>query len=84
MRVEWRCACRDSGGQCAVTPGIPEMQLLPADSLVSTQRVRGYTDYPNAFCHVSSKLMKVSKINFTILIVNISQNDKYPFLSERQ
>ena len=46
LRVEWRYACRDSGEQCVVTPGIPEMQSLLADSLVLTQRVRDYTEHP--------------------------------------
>ena len=39
-RVEWRCATRDSGGQCAMTSGISEMQWLSADNLVSLQNVR--------------------------------------------
>ena len=41
LRVEWKCAFGDSGGQYVMTSGIPEMQLLPADSLVSPQNVRG-------------------------------------------
>ena len=41
LRVEWRCASRDSGGQCVMTTGIPVMQWLPADSLVSPQNVSG-------------------------------------------
>ena len=40
-RVEWRCASEDSGGQCAKTSGILEMQELSADSLVLLQSV-GY------------------------------------------
>ena len=39
-RVEWRCACRDSGGQCVMTSGISEMRVLPADSLDSPLNVR--------------------------------------------
>ena len=31
----------DSGGQCVMTPGIPEMQWLSADNLVTTLCVRG-------------------------------------------
>ena len=38
-RVEWRCVSREIGGLCAMTPGIPEMQLLPVDSLISLQNV---------------------------------------------
>ena len=38
-RVEWRCASRDNGGQCVMMTGIPEMQQLSADSLVSPQNV---------------------------------------------
>ena len=30
----------DSGGQCVMTPGTPEMQWLSAGSLVSPQNVR--------------------------------------------
>ena len=40
-RVEWRCATRDSGGQCVMIPGITVMQWWSADSLVSPQSV-GY------------------------------------------
>ena len=40
QRVEWRCASRDSGGECAVIPGIPVMQWLSVDSLVLPQNVR--------------------------------------------
>ena len=39
LRVEWRCASRDSGGQCVKTPGTSEMQQLPAHNLVSSQSV---------------------------------------------
>ena len=35
LRVEWKCVFRDNGEQCVMISGIPEMQLLPADSLVS-------------------------------------------------
>ena len=38
--VEWRCASRNSGGQCVMTPGISEMQWLLADNLVLPQTVR--------------------------------------------
>ena len=38
-RVELRYAPRDSGEQCVMTPGTLEMQVLPADSLVSPQNV---------------------------------------------
>ena len=38
-RVEWRCASRDSGGQCVMTTGIPVMQWLPVDSSDSLQNV---------------------------------------------
>ena len=38
-RVEWRCASRTSGGGYVKTSGIPEMQWLSADSLVSPQNV---------------------------------------------
>ena len=31
-RVEWRCASKDGGEQCVMTPGISEMQELCADS----------------------------------------------------
>ena len=41
-RVELRCASRDSGGLCVMTSGVPEMQWLPADSLVSPQNVGCY------------------------------------------
>ena len=41
LRAEWKYAFRDSGGQYVMTSGIPEMQVLPADSLVSSQNVRG-------------------------------------------
>ena len=40
QKVEWRCASRDSGGKCAVIPGIPAMQWSSVDSLVSPQNVR--------------------------------------------
>ena len=40
QRVEWRCASRDSGGECAVIPGIPAMQWSSVDSLVLPQNVR--------------------------------------------
>ena len=41
LMVEWRCASRDSGGACVMmTPGIPEMQWLSADSLVLRHSVR--------------------------------------------
>ena len=39
MRAEWKCASGDIGGQYVMTPGILEMQVLPADSLVSPQNV---------------------------------------------
>ena len=41
LRVEWRCASRDSGELCVITPGISEMQWLSADNLVLLQNV-GY------------------------------------------
>ena len=41
LRVELRCASKDSGGQCVMMTGIPEMQWLSADSLVSPQNVSG-------------------------------------------
>ena len=37
--VELRCALINSGGECVVTPRISEMQVLPADSLVSLWNV---------------------------------------------
>ena len=40
LRVEWRCASRESGGLCVMTPGLWEMQWLSADSLVSPHNVR--------------------------------------------
>ena len=46
LRVEWRCASRDSGGQCVMMTGIPEMQLLCADSLVSPQNVNRISHFP--------------------------------------
>ena len=39
LRVELRCATRNSGGQCVMTSGILEMQWLSADSLVSLRNV---------------------------------------------
>ena len=51
-RVEWRCACRDSGGQCVMTSGIPEMQRLSADSLVSPQNVRNFSASFSLSCYV--------------------------------
>ena len=48
-RVEWRCASRDSGGQCVVSPGIGEMRVLPADNLVSPQNV-SYPLLENVLC----------------------------------
>ena len=41
LRVEWKYVFGDSGGQYVMISGTPEMQLLPADSLVSLQNVRG-------------------------------------------
>ena len=41
-KVVWRCASKDSGGQCVIMTGILEMQWLSADSLISPQNVRGY------------------------------------------
>ena len=41
LRVELRCASRDSGGQCVMMTGTTVMQWLPADSLVSPQNVSG-------------------------------------------
>ena len=49
-RVKWRCATRESGGQCVMTPGISEMQWLSVDSLVSPQNV--------IFVRFSVKLLK--------------------------
>ena len=40
LRVVWKCATRDSGEQCVVTPGIWEMQWLSADSLITPHNVR--------------------------------------------
>ena len=40
-KAEWKCAFGDNGEQYVMTPGISEMQVLPADSLVSPQNVRG-------------------------------------------
>ena len=57
--VEWRCATRDSGEQCAMTPGIgfgiPMMQKLSADSLVLSLNVR-----QNGTCSVVSKREHIS------------------------
>ena len=39
-RAKWRFACRGCGWKCVTNTGIPELQLLSADSLVSRQRVR--------------------------------------------
>ena len=41
MRAEWKCASVDNGEQYVMTPGISEMQVLPADNLDSPQNVRG-------------------------------------------
>ena len=40
LRVEWRCATRDSGKHCVIPLGVPMMQKSSADSLVSPQNVR--------------------------------------------
>ena len=48
--VEWRCATRDSGKHCVMTPGIgfgiPMMQKLSANNLVSSQDVRENVLFP--------------------------------------
>ena len=34
LKVVWRCATGDTGGQCVMITGISEMQVLPADSSI--------------------------------------------------
>ena len=34
-KAEWKCAMRDSGGQCVMTPGEPMMLKWHADNLDS-------------------------------------------------
>ena len=73
-RVEWRCVSREIGGLCAMTPGIPEMQLLPVDSLISLQNVSCKTLV--TLEHSSALIMIISNyiLVMSIYIINLPKS----------